>query len=185
MDIVWKILKESSKILILASLVSTFGGIGLEAIKPKIILFVPFLILLPALTGMIGSFGTIVSSKFTTLLYLGKVGWHWRESEEVRTLVHEVGAVAMVSAVYVGLLAGLVSYIKGYAIGIVMLAKILLFSIMATATLVSIIIAVAIIGGIAIYRRNSDPNNMLIPLTTSLADLGSLLLFAVMLRTFF
>lgn len=185
MDIVWKIFKESSKILILASFISTFGGVGLEMLKHKIVLFVPFLILLPALNDMIGDFGTIVSSKFTTLLYLGKVGWHWRESEDVKTLIHEVGLVAMVSAVYIGLLAGLVSYIKGYVIDIIMLAKILLFSIMATATLVSIIIIAAIIGGIAIYRKNSDPNNILIPLTTSLADLGSLLLFTVMLHVFF
>ncbi|MBI2041281.1 MAG: magnesium transporter [DPANN group archaeon] len=185
MDIVWKIFKESSKVLIIASFISTIGGVGLEAIKQKIILFVPFLILLPALNDMIGDFGTIISSRFTTLLYLGKVGWRWSESEDVRTLIREVGIVSMVSAVYVGFLAGLVSYLKGYVISIIMLAKILLFSVMATATLVSIILLVAVIGGIAIYRKNSDPNNFLIPLTTSFADLGSLLLFAILLHVFF
>lgn len=185
MDIIWKIFKESSKVLILASFISTFGGIGLEAMKHKIILFVPFIILLPALNDMIGDFGTIVSSRFTTLLYLGKVGWHWRESEDVKTLIREVSIVAMISSVYIGIMAGLISYIKGYAISIIMLAKILLFSIMATAMLVSIIVIVAVIGGIVIYRKNSDPNNILIPLTTSFADLGSLLLFTIMLHIFF
>jgi len=69
-----RILKESFGILILASILSSIGGIGLETVQEKIFLILPLLILLPALNGMVGNFGIIFSSRYTTLLYQKKLG---------------------------------------------------------------------------------------------------------------
>ncbi len=71
------IVKQSIKILLLASLLSTIGGIGIQALQQKFFAFIPLLILLPALADMIGDFGTVVSSRFTTALYLGKIDTQW------------------------------------------------------------------------------------------------------------
>ncbi|MGB9675390.1 MAG: hypothetical protein ACPLYW_02200, partial [Candidatus Nanoarchaeia archaeon] len=65
MWVIKKILRESLVILIVASILSTIGGIGLEALKTKFIFLIPLLILIPALNDAIGDFGVIISSKFT------------------------------------------------------------------------------------------------------------------------
>ena len=67
MKFFWKIMKESIKILILASLISSLGGIGLESVNVKLIALLPLLILLPAMNDMIGDFGAIISSRISTM----------------------------------------------------------------------------------------------------------------------
>ena len=70
---IWKIIHESVGILIIASVISTLGGIGLEALQSKLTWLVPIIIVLPALNDMIGDFGAIVASRFTTMLYKKEV----------------------------------------------------------------------------------------------------------------
>ena len=62
------IIKESLKVLLLASILSAFGGFALESVKHAFIAILPLVVLLPALNGMIGGYGTIFSSRFSTLL---------------------------------------------------------------------------------------------------------------------
>ena len=64
------IIKESFKMLVLAALLTSLGGLGIQGIKQNLILILPLLIILPALNAMVGNIGTVVSSKFTTALYL-------------------------------------------------------------------------------------------------------------------
>jgi cation transporter-like permease len=65
-------LRESLLVLVVTSLLSTIGGIGFEALKEKFYLLPIILIALPALNDMIGDLGIILSSKFTTTIYLQK-----------------------------------------------------------------------------------------------------------------
>ncbi|MFN7088783.1 MAG: YbfB/YjiJ family MFS transporter [Candidatus Paceibacteria bacterium] len=46
-------------------------------------------------------------------------------------------------------------------------------------------LSLAIIGGFWIYKRGSDPNNFLIPITTSVADFSSLILFSLLVAFLF
>ena len=179
------IVRESVKMLILASVISSIGGMNLKAIESTIIYIVPLLILLPALNDMIGDFGTIVSSKFTMMLYMGLVGRKWWESKKVQELVFTIFIIAMISSVYIGSLSYLIATAKGFGFSAAIFMKVLFVSVIATALLVGLIIMLSIIGGIWIYRKKEDPNNFLIPITTSVADLGSLILFSVMVMALF
>src|SRR3990167_2010559 len=50
------IIKESIKILLFASIISSFGGLALENIKTIFISITPLIILLPILNDMIGDY---------------------------------------------------------------------------------------------------------------------------------
>ncbi|HKZ49994.1 MAG TPA: magnesium transporter [Candidatus Nanoarchaeia archaeon] len=180
-----KILKESIKILIFASIVSSIGGIGIEALKIKIAAIIPLVIMLPALNDMIGDFGTIISSKFTTLLYQGKIRSKWWESSELGDEFRVISSIALFAAFYLGAVSVLIATLQGAPIEIVEALKIMAISFMATATLVMIIFFLAIIGGLWVYKRGKDPNNFLIPITTSVADFSSLILFSLMVAFLF
>ncbi len=185
MTVTFKIIKESIKVLILASILSSIGGISLQVIEKKLLLVLPLLIVLPGLNNMIGSFGTIMSSKFTTLLFLGKVKDKWWKSKEIKTIILILVAVSVISAVYIGLLSNLIAYWKGFEVGSWIIVKVIVISLIATLILVSIIIALSIIAGFRIYKRNEDPDNFLIPITTSVADLGSMVIFSSLVYLLF
>jgi cation transporter-like permease len=178
MDLTKKIVKESLKILILASIISSFGGVGLEVLKLKIAAIIPLIIMMPALNDMIGDFGTIISSKFTIMLYQKKIRKKWWESYELGDQFRIISTIALFAAFYLGLVSIAVSYIQGATISVIGALKVIALAFMSTATLVLTIFFIAIIGGIWVYKRGSDPNNFLIPMTTSIADFSSLALFA-------
>ncbi|HLC67837.1 MAG TPA: magnesium transporter [archaeon] len=179
------IIKESIKILILASVISSAGGFQMKNIESTLIQFLPLLILLPALNDMIGDFGTVASSKFTTLLFLGKVKKSWWGTPEVREIIKTMLAVAAISAVYIGALAYVIAVGKGFAFSTVMLAKTVMLSLLATATLTGIVLIISIVCGIWVYKRKEDPNNFLIPITTSLADVCSMFVLAYLAMLLF
>jgi len=185
-NIIHTIIKESIKILILASVISLIGGFGLQAIQDKIYVIIPLIIMLPALNDMIGDYGTIVSSKFTTALYLGKIkSERWWTSRELHRLFHIIMSIAVISAIYIGALSYGIAYLKGFAFDYALFVKIIQISLVSVIVLVSLIFIISILIGLHIYKKNEDPNNFLIPITTSIADLGSLLIFSGLVFLFF
>lgn len=179
------IVKQSLKILLLASIISTIGGIHLKAVQDNFIAIIPLVILLPALADMIGDFATIASSKFTTMLYLGRVKGNFWKSPHIHDLLHTLMSVAIISSVYIGVVSYLIAAARGYGFALLSLAKIVAISMIATVSLVLIIMLVSMAGGVYIFKKKEDPNNFLIPISTSIADLGSLALFSLLVTLFF
>ncbi|MBI4163120.1 MAG: magnesium transporter [Candidatus Aenigmarchaeota archaeon] len=179
------IFKESIKILLLTSIISSIGGIGLQHIERNLLTILPLLILLPALNNMIGAMGTIISSKFTTMLYLKKVEKKWWREHEVHKLIATLFAISTISSVYITLLATAFSVFRGFQFTQIIALKILALTMASTIIIVSIIFLVSIIGGIFIYKRKEDPNNFLIPISTSIADFGSMLVFVYFVALLF
>jgi cation transporter-like permease len=185
MDLAKKILKESVKILIVASIISSFGGIGLEALKVKFAALIPLIIMMPALNDMIGDFGTIMSAKFTYLLYQGKIHKKWWESYELGDQFRIIASIALFAAFYLGIVSVFIAVFQGVHVSLVEALKVIAVAFMATATLVLTIFFIAIIGGVWVYKKGGDPNNFLIPITTSIADFSSLALIALFVTFLF
>ncbi len=179
------IVKESLRVLILASLISSIGGFSLQLIGSKIVSIIPLLILLPALNNMIGSYGTIISSKFTIGLYTGKVGTNWWRSEYTHKLFVSIFLISIFSTIYISLLSSGIAYIKGFGLTFDLVFNILKISFVATMLLVGIIFLVSVALGWHFYKKQEDPNNFLIPITTSIADFGSMIVFMLMVSFLF
>ncbi|MCJ7816656.1 MAG: magnesium transporter [Candidatus Aenigmarchaeota archaeon] len=179
------IIRESLKILIIASIISSIGGISMESISAQLLVITPLLILMPAMNDMVGDFGCIVSSKFTTMLYLGKVHRKWWRSRHLHTLFLVILFTSFLTSVFIGVAASVIAYWQGFSLTFDVFLKILSIAVMSNLIIVAIIFCIAIIGGLGIYGKNEDPNNFLIPITTSVADLLNLVIFAVLVGMFF
>lgn len=179
------IIKESIKILVLASLLSSIGGFGLQNIQGKLIALLPLLILLPALNDMIGDYGAIVSSKFTNMLYLRKIkGSPWK-SKNVHSLFFTVLPIAIISSLYMVALSSGLALLSGFGIDLALLIKILWIALISTLILVTTIFLLSVLVGVYIFKKSEDPNNFLIPIATSVGDLGSMAIFTFLITLFF
>lgn len=179
------IIRESIKVLLIASLLSSLGGFSLEYMKTSFLAFMPLIILLPVLNGLIGNYGIVISSKFTTLLYTDRIGGSWLKSREVQKLFRQVSIVALVTGMISVLLALGIARFTGVAFGEAVSFKILAIVLIDVLVLVTLLLFVAVYGGFYFFKRREDPNNFLIPLTTSIADFGNMIVLAVLVGVFF
>lgn len=178
------IIRESIRILILASIISLFGGFAIEKIKSVFISIIPFVILLPVLNDLVGDFGTIISSKFSTMLHEGKVKNRWWRQPEILKLYYQMVIIAGIGAIIASLLSlGISSFYGGFSAE--NSYKIFLICFIDVLFLVNLIFFVSIISGIYIYRKKEDPNNFLIPISTSVADFANMVVLSLLIVLFF
>lgn len=179
------IIKESIRILLFASLISSLGGLALENIKTFFVTIIPMIILLPVLNDMIGDYGTIVSSRFSTLLHEGMVKKEWWREIEVRKLFFQITAVSLITAIASLTVALILAGFSGYAVDVMVIFKVFFVVIIDVFMLVGILFVIAIFAGFHFYRKGEDPNNFLIPITTSVADFGNMVVLALLVLLFF
>ncbi len=181
------ILKESLKIIILASILSSLGGLALEQIKALFLTMLPLVILLPALNDMVGDYGSIIASRFSTMLHKGEVQKQWWKEQQVKVLFWQVFIIAIITAVLCATIALLLSkYTRApLLVTPVFALKILLITLFDVIILVSVLFIVTILSGIYIFKKKEDPNNFLIPITTSIADFGNMIVLAALVLLFF
>ncbi|MEM4336186.1 MAG: magnesium transporter [Candidatus Anstonellales archaeon] len=172
------IIKESLKILLFTSFISSFGGLALEQIKVVFLSLFPLIVLLPTLNDMIGDYGIIVSSRFSTLLHTRKIRGKWYKNEEVKKLFMQVFVVAIITALISSSIALIISALSGFGVNLEVALKVFFISIIDVALIVSMLFILAILAGLYFYRKKEDPNNFLIPITTSFADFVNMLLLA-------
>lgn len=179
------IVKESAKILLLASLISSFGGLALEHIKTIFVSVLPLVILLPALNDMIGDYGTILSSRFSTMLYEGKIKKNVWANKELKKMFSQIFAVSLLTTVFSAAVAVVISMFSGYAVDPSVIFKIFLISILDVTLIVIILILISVFAGLYFFKKKEDPNNFLIPITTSVADFGNMIILSILIMLFF
>lgn len=181
------ILKESIKIILFASIISSLGGLALEEIKQIFISMIPLVILLPTLNDMVGDYGTIVSSRFSTMLHKGEVKKRVWQNPEIQKLFLQIVITAFLTAVVSAVSAlGIAAVTEsGRTFTVLFAAKVFVITIIDVLILVLLLFVTAIGAGLYYYKKKEDPNNFLIPITTSVADLGNMLVLAVLVVLFF
>ncbi|MEK9166745.1 MAG: magnesium transporter [Patescibacteria group bacterium] len=180
----YKIVKESMKILIFASIMSSLGGLFIEKIKVLIFSVIPMIILLPYLNNMIGNFGTIIATKFSTYLHEGKIDKKWWRSQALIRLFIQILIIALFMSTVSALVALLITSAK-YPMESDFAYKIFAIAILDVLILVNIMFFTSIIAGFHFYKKNEDPNNFLIPITTSISDFGNMLVLSLLVIYFF
>ncbi len=179
------IIKESVGILLFASIISSFGGLAIEEIKTIFISIMPLIIMLPALNDMIGDYGTIISSRFSTMLHEGKVKEEWWLNKELIKLFLQIIIISVLLVVAGSAISLAVSAFSGYTSSAAIAYKLLFINIIDVALFVSILFLVAIFAGIRVYKKQEDPNNFLIPITTSIADFGNMIILSILVVLIF
>ncbi|HDQ59570.1 MAG TPA: hypothetical protein ENN30_00070 [Candidatus Woesearchaeota archaeon] len=167
----FRIIFESLKVLFITSAIVLIAGVPLNAVEEQFYTIIPMLIILPAICHLIGIFGIVISSKFTTLLFLGKLDKNWLNNKEFIALIKGIFMIVLVSTLYMVVLAIGIAYLKGFQTNLLMAAKILIASLASVICIVLGIFAVSIFGGLYVYKKNQDPDNYLTPITTAIGDL--------------
>ena len=179
------IIKESIKILLLASVLSSLGGLSLEHIKIVFVSIIPLVILLPALNDMLGDIGSIFSSKYSAMLHEGLVKGNLWKNHRVRKLFAQLFVIAAIMALFSSSIAITISYFSGFAMDMTLVMKIMLITMADVLILVSLIFIIATVAGIYFFKKKEDPNNFLIPITTSIADFGNMFILSLLILLVF
>lgn len=179
------ILKESFKILLFAAMISCFGGLAIEQIKGVFIAIIPLLILLPTLNDMVGDYATIMSSKFATMLHEGEVTKTKWKTKGLFKLVLQILLVAVVMAIFSSVVALFISIFSDYTLTFDVIWKVIFIAVIDVMALILILFFVSLFAGLHFYKMKEDPNNFLIPLTTSIADFANMFLLFFLVVAFF
>ncbi|MEX0920585.1 MAG: magnesium transporter [Candidatus Pacearchaeota archaeon] len=179
------IIKESIKILILASIISSFGGFALNSIETLFLSIFPLVLLLPALNNMVGNYATVVSSRFSEMLYDGKVKKKWWKTPDLRKLFSQILIMAIFASVLSSLVAIGITYFSPEGIVLGVAIKVFLIVFIDMILLTNILFLVAVFSGLYFYKKNEDPNNFLIPITTGVADFSNMVVLAVLVVILF
>lgn len=180
------ILKESLKIVLLTALISSLGGFALEQMKMVLISMIPFIILLPALNDMVGDYGTIVSSRFSTMLHKGSIKKNWWREAEVQELFVQIMLIAGITAIIsAGIAVGIASLAQYNPLSVMFIAKVFMVTLIDVLLVVALLFFISLFAGQYYFKKKEDPNNFLIPITTSIADFGNMVILAGLILLFF
>jgi mgtE-like transporter len=179
------IMRESLNVLFLCAILGAVGGLALENIKSVFVLIVPLIILLPTLNDMIGDYGTIISARFSTMLHEGHVKGKWWHNHEINMLFKQIFIIAMLITLLSTAIALVFSRISNYQLTAAVALKVLAISLIDVAVLVLILFFASILLGLHFFKKQEDPNNFLIPIVTSIADFGNMIILSILVIIFF
>ncbi|MBU0898195.1 MAG: magnesium transporter [Nanoarchaeota archaeon] len=179
------IINESLKILILVALIGSFGGIFLESIKGNFISILPLIIILPSLNGMIGNHSAVFSSRFSTMLHKGILMHKWWSDPRVKKLILQIFILSLVSATIISFSSLLISALMGFALNSSIVIKIFTICIIDTVIIILIVSLISIIIGIKVHKKHEDPDNFLIPITTTVADFSNIMILFLLILLLF
>ena len=179
------IIRESLKVLLFASLLSSVGGFAIESVRQLFLSVLPLLLMLPALNSLIGDFGIVLSSHFSTLLHEGRLRKGWKTNKELHTLFLQLIIVSLITTAASTLLAVVLAAAAGFPATVPIALKILSITLLDILLLAAVLFLFTVTAGLYFYHKKEDPNNFLIPLTTSVADFGNMLLLTALLLFFF
>ena len=174
------ILKQSTPVLLLCSFLGGAAGVILNSAVETLLTNPSLLTLLPLFSGESGSLISILGARLSSGLHSGLVEPFKKPKGEA---VHNF-AICFILAIVVFPLIGLLAEGSSYALGVVGVGfdKIIEISTLAGLILVTVMVIVVYYVSITSYNRNLDPDNIVIPISTSITDsISSLILISVSL----
>lgn len=182
MDYFKKICKESIIIVILSSIIGIFSGSILSTSQEILYSFPIILLILPALNSLTGDIATVLVSRLTTHLYIGIIPPKIQKSKRLTS--DFIGLLLTLILSLIALI--IIGYTLGFLTGIQIVNPFLIIMIITISILIlfMLMFILLFISSIVIFKRGKDPNNFLIPLTTSLADFLTPLLLIIFIKIF-
>lgn len=153
-----------------ASSVSLIGGIGLEAVTARLLPLVPLIVAMPALNTMVGDYAAIIAAH---------AGDPNERPRTKRALAHAIGKVMCVNVVGVLLLSILLALRRGYAFEPTFLARFIVFVPVSMFSIIGLMFVLTTFLDKLTERSRLNPDDILIPIVTSITDVCMLGLIAI------
>lgn len=172
-------------VVVVSAIISTVGGVGLDHVSEKVFVILPLLVVVPALSGVTGSLGTVIGSKFTTYLFLGVIRKDnvW-SSEKFWELVKDVFSVGLLESFLIGVGAYVLVGLRGGFVFSIFI-RVVAVSVITCFVLLSVLTLVSVLGGLLIFERNGNPDDYLVPIITSVGDLVNYTVLALLVLVLF
>lgn len=151
----------------LASSLSLIGGLGLEHISDRILPLVPLLIALPGLNDLVGDYASIIAA------HSGDPNDGKRSR---RDLFHAIFKVIGVNITAIILLSSLSAWHRGYLFTADFMIKFVIFVAVAAVLTVLSMFSISATLRIVARKYKINPDEVLVPVITSVADVIMLLL---------
>lgn len=153
-----------------ASCISLIGGIGLEAVEEKILPLMPLIIAMPALNTMVGDYAAIIAA-------------HATDPAE-RTMTKKVLARAVAKAIWVNIIGLLVLSIalawqRDYLFTYEFTIRFVGFVAFSMLGVVTVMFGLTTLLDKAFEKRKLNPDDVLIPIVTSITDVFMLVLVSL------
>ena len=175
-----RILKQSTPILLLCSFLGGAAGSILNSAVETLLTNPSLLTLLPLFSGESGSLISILGARLSSGLHSGLIEpFNKPEGEAVHNFI-----VSFILVIIVFPIIGLLAEGSSYALGVVGVGfdKIMEISTLSGIILVAIMVIIVYYVSITSYNHNLDPDNIVIPISTSITDsISSLILISVSL----
>jgi cation transporter-like permease len=158
-----------------ASCISLIGGVGIEAVQNKLLPLVPLLIALPALNTMVGDYAAIIAAHATDPA---------ERKHTKRELAHAIAKAIWVNIVGVLLLSIVIAWQRDYLFTGIFMTKFILFVVIAMLGVVAGMFGLTALLDKVLENHKLNPDDILIPIVTTITDvfmLGLIALAAVFL----
>lgn len=182
MDYFKKIVKESIVIVFASSFIGLISGIVLSEHYVLLSSITIFIMAIPPLNSCIGDLSTILISKFTTYLYVGSIPPKLQGSEPLKRNFISLLITGIISTLYLSILSIFLS--PADALSTLHPLIYLLILIITITILFTMFFILCFISAILLFKRGRDPNNIMIPTLTSLADLLTPIILILILKMF-
>ena len=167
-----KTMVEGVPIVLFASFLGIFGGVGLASLRGEIERRPSLLLLYPALIDTLGDVGSILGSMETTKLALGTIA---SLKGTLRAAFVDMVSIEIASA-FMHIMFGALAFSLARMIGLNPdLLSLILISLTANLIGFFFVSFFSLIVATQTFKRGLDPDNFVIPLVASVSDIGATL----------
>lgn len=168
-----KIVRQSLPILLLCIFGEILAGVFLINIKIYLSVLPGLLILIPGIMGTRGSILGIISSRMTTGLHIGSILPQVRKNSILKTNIK----TGLFLSLLVSFVTGVAAHFGCIAFGFESMGalRFILISLMTGLMADSFLMLISIFISFYAFRKNIDPDNILLPIVTTISDFTSIL----------
>ncbi len=175
-----RIVMESIPILLACGLLGTFSGSLLGGSFKGLIGIAGILTMVPAFLEDGGAIGGILAARFSSALHLGSMHYSKFPPKKAQKMFLSMHVIGLVVFSLIGIFAYIISIVVG--IDVLPVHEMVIVSVIAGELLIVVVNFVAYYTSITSFKFGLDPDNVTIPIITSIMDiLGTACLIAVLL----
>ncbi len=172
------ILKESIPTLVLAAIISLVAGLILHANKDFLHILPGILIIIPSFNQMNGAIMSVLSCRISSALHLGLIHPKLHTTKTLNRNVSATYITAILSFIAFGIIAWFFNMAVGASTATLLAFTTIIF--LAGFSTTVILSFLSIIISYISYDKDIDPDNLVIPILTSVGDfIGIFLLFII------
>ncbi len=154
----------------IASSLSLLGGLGIEAVSDKLLPIVPLVIILPALNSLVGDYATLIAA------HAGNPSERTRTKKE---LVRAMLPSLLLNCVFIITMGLFLGANRGYDLSLNFVITFILFVLLSIIIVVSAMFFITYIIDKILEEHKLNPDDVLIPVITTISDIFMLSIIAL------